>query len=79
MILNRSKDYYEKDKERLRTKARDEYRNLFEEGKNKKREYGKNRYLNLPEEKQKRLKEYQKNYREARKSHYNNCDIIIIK
>ena len=56
MILNRSKDYYEKDKERLRTKARDEYRNLFEEGKNKKREYGKNRYLNLSEEKQKRLK-----------------------
>ena len=31
------------------------------------------------EEENKRLKEYQKNYREARKSHYNNCDIIIIK
>ena len=24
----------------------------------------------------KRLKEYQKNYREVRKSQYNNCDII---
>ena len=33
----------------------------------------------MPEEENKRLKEYQNNYREARKSHYNNCDIIIIK
>ena len=40
--------------------------------KNKKREYGKNRYLNMSEEKKKRLKEYQKNYREAKKSKYNN-------
>ena len=53
-------------------KARDKYRNLSEEAKNKKREYGKNRYHNMFEEKQKRLKEYQKNYREAKKSQYNN-------
>ena len=71
MILNRDKDYYENDKERLREQARDKYRNLSEE-KNKKREYGKNRYLNMSEEKKKRLKEYQKNYREAKKSQYNN-------
>ena len=32
----------------------------------------KNRYRNMSEEKKKRLKEYQKNYREARKSQYNN-------
>ena len=38
----------------------------------KKREYRKNRYLNMCEEKKKRLKEYQKNYREAKKSQYNN-------
>ena len=38
MILNRAKDYY--DKERLREQARDEYINLSEEEKNKKREYG---------------------------------------
>ena len=32
----------------------------------------KNRYLNMSEEQKKRLKEYQKNYREAKKSKYNN-------
>ena len=41
MILNRAKDYYENDKERLREQTRDKYRNLSEEEKNKKREYGK--------------------------------------
>ena len=41
VILNRAKDYYETDKERLRVQVRDKYRNLYEEEKNKKREYGK--------------------------------------
>ena len=36
MILNRAKDYYKNDKERLRERARDKYRNLSEEEKNKK-------------------------------------------
>ena len=72
VILNRAKDYYENDKERLREQVRDKYRNLSEEEKNKKREYGKNRYHNMSEEKKQRLKEYQKNYREAKKSQYNN-------
>ena len=72
IILNRAKDYYENDKERLRRQARDKYRNLSEEEKNKKREYGKNRYHNMSEEKKQRLKEYQKNYREAKRSQYNN-------
>ena len=71
VILNRAKDYYENDKERLREQARDKYRNLSKEEKNRKREYGKNRYLNMSQEK-KRLKEYQKSYREAIKSKYNN-------
>ena len=35
MILNRPKDYYKNDKERLREKARDKYRNSSEEEKNK--------------------------------------------
>ena len=65
MLLNRSKDYYENDKERLRRQARDKYRNLSEEEKNKIREYGKNRYYNMPEER-KKLNEYQKNYRKAK-------------
>ena len=30
VILNRPKDYYENDKERLRGQARDKYRNLSE-------------------------------------------------
>ena len=66
VIINRAKDHYENDKEKLKRQARDKYINLFEEEKNKKREYGKNRYRNMPEEKRQRLKEYQKNYREER-------------
>ena len=72
VILNRAEDYYENDKKRLREQARDKYRNLSEEEKNKKREYGKSRYHNMSEEKKQRLKEHQKNYREAKKSRYNN-------
>ena len=60
MILNRAKDYYENDKERLREQARDKYRNISKEEKNKKREYGKNRQHNMPKEKKERLKKYQK-------------------
>ena len=47
VILNRAKDYCENDKERLRERARDKYRNLSEEEKNKKREYRRNRYHNV--------------------------------
>ena len=32
----------------------------------------KNRYRNISEEKKQKLKEYQKNYRETKKSQYNN-------
>ena len=59
IILNRAKDYYENDKERLREQARDKYKNLSEEHKKKKREYEKNRHHNMPEEKRQKLKEYQ--------------------
>ena len=72
MILNRAKDYYETDKERLREQARDKYRSLSEEDKNKKREYGKNRSRNMSEEKKQRLKEYRKSYCDEKKSQYNN-------
>ena len=65
MILNRSKEYYENNKERLRVQARDKYRNLPEEEKNK-REYGTNRCRNMSEENKEKLKEYQKNYRKAK-------------
>ena len=36
VILNRAKNCHENDKERLRERARDKYRNLSEEDKNKK-------------------------------------------
>ena len=77
MILNRAKDYYENDKERLREQARDKYRNLSEEEKNKKREYGKNRYRNMSEEKKQRLKEYEKYYRETKNSQHNSEKIVF--
>ena len=60
LILNRAKYYYENDKERLRKKERDKYRNLSEEEKSKIKKYVKHRYCNLYEEKTERLKEYQK-------------------
>ena len=72
VILNRAKDYYENDKEKLGEQARDKYRNLSEEEKTKKRQYGGNRYHNMSEEEKQRLKEYQKNYCEAKKSQYDN-------
>ena len=37
VILNRAKDYYGNDKERLREQARDKYRNLSEEKKIKRK------------------------------------------
>ena len=42
VTLNRAKDYYENDKERLREQARYKYRNLSGEEQNKKREYRRN-------------------------------------
>ena len=36
-MLNRAKNYYENDKERLREQARNKYKNLSEEDKKKKR------------------------------------------
>ena len=59
VILNRGKDYYENDKERLRKQARDKYKNLSEEEKNEKRKYGKTRY-HMSEEKKQKLKQFQK-------------------
>ena len=60
VILNRVKDYYENDKERLREQARDKYRNLSEEEKNEKRKYGRNRYHNISEEKKTKTKRISK-------------------
>ena len=61
VILNRSNDYYENNKERLRELARDKYRNLSEEEKSNKTKNRKSKCHNMSEGK-KRLKQYQKNY-----------------
>ena len=53
LILNKAKNFYKNNKERLREQERDKYRSLYEEEKNKKREYGKNRHHNMSEEKSK--------------------------
>ena len=50
VILNKARDYYKNNKERLRKQGRDKCRSLSEEERKKKREYRKNRYLNMSEE-----------------------------
>ena len=67
-ILNRAKEFYENNKEKLRKKTRNKYKELSKEEKDIKREYGRNRYHSTSKEKNKMLKEYQKYYREANKS-----------
>ena len=51
VILNKAKDYYKNNKERLKEQTRDKCKSLSEEEKNKKREFGKNRYHNMHERK----------------------------
>ena len=47
VILNRAKNYYGSNRERLIKHARGKYKNLSEEEKDKKREYGNNRYHSI--------------------------------
>ena len=70
MILNGAKDYYKNNRDELKVKASDRYRELSKEEKDIKREYGRNRYSNMSEKKKQRLKEYQRNYRQAKRSSY---------
>ena len=71
MILNRAKDYYENDNERLRRQTKDKYRNLSEEEK-KRENIGRIDIAICLKKKKQRLNEYQKNYCETKKSQYNN-------
>ena len=61
IILNRVKDYYKINKDKIRDQARNRYIELSQEENSIKREYGRNRYHNVSEENKQRLKEYQKN------------------
>ena len=58
-ILNRARDYYENNKEVLRDKANNKYRELSEE-KNIKREYGRNTCQNMSEENKTKIKKITK-------------------
>ena len=51
VILNSAKYYCENNKELLRERAKNKYRELLLEEKDIKREYSKNRYHNMSEEK----------------------------
>ena len=70
VILNRTKDYYETEKERLRGKQKINRETYLKKKKIKRENMEKNKYRNMFEEKKKRLKEYQKF--EAKRSEYNN-------
>ena len=59
-ILNRAKEYYDNNKDRMRNQARYKYRKVSEKEKNIKREYGRNRYHHIFKEYKQRIKEYQK-------------------
>ena len=52
--------------------ARDKCRNVSEEEKNKKREYGKKQISQYVWKKKTKTKKYKNNYRQAKKSQYNN-------
>ena len=67
VMLYRANEYCENNKEVLREKAKNKYRELSEEEQNIKTDYGRNRYHNMSEEKKQRLKECQRNYRETKK------------
>ena len=60
VTLNRVKDYYKNDKERLRDNARGKYRNLSEEEKKKKREYGRKQISQYVRRKKTKTKEISK-------------------
>ena len=77
VILNRTKDYNENNKERLRDQAKNNYRNLSEEDKNIKREYGKNRYHNMSEKSNKNLKNIKKVIKRQKSLHIMINEIVF--
>ena len=68
MTLNRAKDCYKNNRDKLNVKARDKYRELSEEEKYIKREYGGNSYNYMSEKNKQRLNKYEINYRRPRQA-----------
>ena len=62
IILNRAKDYYKINKDKITDQTRNKCRELSQEENNIKTEYRRNGYHNMSEENKQRLKEYQKNF-----------------
>ena len=70
MILNRAKEHYKNDEERLRERQREREQKISIENypkkkKNKTREYGRVGYCNMSKENKQKLKESQEKYCEA--------------
>ena len=60
IMLNRTKEYYENNKELSWEQAKNKYRSLSEDEKDIKKQYQKARYHNMSDEEKHRLKDYQK-------------------
>ena len=74
IILNRGKECYENNKERLRKQAWNKYRELFEKRKDIKGEYRGKKYKNMPVwRKQTKTKRIQKKICKAKNKHKNFC------
>ena len=72
IMLNRAKNYYENDKERLREQARNKYKNLSKEDKKRENMEIIISYHNMSEEKKQELKKYQRQrHRKAKESKNN--------
>ena len=56
VIINRTKKCYENNKNVLKDKARDKYRDLSDDEENEKKEYRRNRYRNMSEKKETKAK-----------------------
>ena len=65
-INPRSTPDYRNNRDELKVKARDKYREISEEEKDIKREYERNRYNNMSKEDKQRPKEYEKKYCKSR-------------
>ena len=80
MVLNKAKDYYKNNKDRVRKKPEINTETYLKKKKIKKENMEK---IDITRCLKRRLKEYRKNYYEAKKSQYIiikyffNCDIII--
>ena len=68
IILNRANAYYENNKELLKERTKNRYRELSENEKDAKKQYQKDRCNNMTAEEKQKYKKYQKNYREAKNS-----------